>query len=207
MHINLELNWSFIVRLLLKATFLALLLSFLSACKPAAEASKLVATDITGADFAQSLSLTDHTGKPRTLADFKGKAVALFFGYTHCPDVCPTTMADMKQAMKMLGSRADEVQVLFVTLDPARDTQEVLAQFVPSFDKRFIGLRGSELETAATAASFKIYVKKVEEQGKSVYTIDHSAGTYVYDKVGKIRLYVDYGEKPADIANDIKQIL
>lgn len=207
MHINLELNWSFIVRLLLKATCLALLLSFLSACKPAAEASKLVATDITGADFAQSLSLTDHTGKPRTLADFKGKAVALFFGYTHCPDVCPTTMADMKQAMKMLGSRADEVQVLFVTLDPARDTQEVLAQFVPSFDKRFIGLRGSELETAATAASFKIYVKKVEEQGKSVYTIDHSAGTYVYDKVGKIRLYVDYGEKPADIANDIKQIL
>lgn len=186
---------------------MVLLIGVLAACKPAADTSKLVATDITGADFAQSLSLTDHTGKPRTLADFKGKAVALFFGYTHCPDVCPTTMADMKQAMKMLGSRADEVQVLFVTLDPARDTQEVLAQFVPSFDKRFIGLRGSELETAAVAASFKVYVKKVEEQGKGAYTIDHSAGTYVYDKSGKIRLYVDYGEKPADIANDIKQIL
>lgn len=186
---------------------MVLLISVLAACKPAADTSKLVATDITGADFAQSLSLTDHTGKPRTLADFKGKAVALFFGYTHCPDVCPTTMADMKQAIKMLGSRADEVQVLFVTLDPARDTQEVLAQFVPSFDKRFIGLRGSELETAAVAASFKVYVKKVEEQGKSAYTIDHSAGTYVYDKSGKIRLYIDYGERPADIANDIKQIL
>ncbi len=195
------------MRHLLKAISLVLLLGFLSACRPAAEANKLVATDITGADFAQTLSLTDHTGKQRTLADFKGKAVALFFGYTHCPDVCPTTMADMKQTMKLLGPRADELQVLFVTLDPERDTQEVLAQFVPSFDMRFIGLRGSEQETAATAASFKIYAKKVEAQGKGGYTIDHSAGVYVFDKTGKIRLYVDYGEKPADIANDIKQIL
>ncbi len=192
---------------LLKAILLVVLLSFLSACKPAGEASKLVATDITGADFGQSFSLTDHTGKPRTLADFKGKAVALFFGYTHCPDVCPTTMLDLKQTMKLLGPHADEVQVLFVTLDPSRDTQEVLAQFVPSFDKRFIGLRGDEATTAATATTFKIYAKKVEAQGKGGYTLDHSAGMYVFDKLGKIRLYVDYGEKPADIANDIKQIL
>ncbi|MES2181616.1 MAG: SCO family protein, partial [Pseudomonadota bacterium] len=156
---------------------------------------------------AQGLSLTDHTGKQRTLADFKGKAVVLFFGYTHCPDVCPTTMADLKQTMKMLGNRADELQVLFVTLDPERDTQEVLAKFVPSFDKRFIGLRGTEQEIAATAATFKVYAKKVESQGKSGYTIDHSAGAYAFDKQGKIRLYIDYGERPADIANDIKQIL
>lgn len=192
---------------ILKAICLILLLSFLSACKPSGEANKLVATDITGADFGQSFSLTDHTGKPRTMADFKGKVVALFFGYTHCPDVCPTTMHDLKLAMKLLGDKSDQVQVLFVTLDPERDTQEALAKFVPSFDARFIGLRGNEQETAVTAEIFKIYAKKVEAQGKGGYTIDHSAGMYVFDKLGKIRLYVDYGEKPADIANDIKQIL
>lgn len=187
--------------------WMALLIGVLAACNSATGTIKTVATDITGADFAQGLSLTDHTGKQRTLADFKGKAVILFFGYTHCPDVCPTTMADLKQTMKMLGSRADELQVLFVTLDPERDTQEVLAKFVPSFDKRFIGLRGTEQEIAATAANFKVYAKKVESQGKSGYTIDHSAGAYAFDKQGKIRLYIDYGERPADIANDIKQIL
>lgn len=197
----------FLMHQLLKAIGLVLFLSFLSACKPQAEISKLVATDITGADFGQSFNLTDHTGKPRTMADFEGKAVALFFGYTHCPDVCPTTMADLKQTMKLLGPRADEVQVLFVTLDPARDSQEVLAQFVPSFDKSFIGLRADEATTTATAATFKIYAKKVESQGKSGYTLDHSAGMYIFDKKGKIRLYADYGEKPADLANDIKQIL
>jgi protein SCO1/2 len=167
----------------------------------------LVATDITGADFGHELSLTDHHGQPRSLAEFKGKAVLLFFGYTHCPDVCPTTMIDLKQTMKLLGPRADEVQVLFVTLDPERDTQEVLAQFVPSFDARFIGLRGDESATKLVQANFKIYAKKVEVKGKSTYTLDHSAGMYVFDKTGKIRLYVDYGEKPADIANDILQVL
>ena len=192
---------------LLKAIGLLVLLSFLSACKPAVVGEKFVATDITGADFGQSFNLTDHTGKPRTMADFKGKAVVLFFGYTHCPDVCPTTMLDLKKTMKLLGPRSDEVQVLFVTLDPARDSQAVLAQFVPSFDSRFIGLRGDEPLTAATAATFKIYAKKVESQGKAGYTLDHSAGLYVFDKLGKIRLYVDYGQKPVDIANDIKQIL
>ena len=143
----------------------------------------------------------------RTLADFKGKAVALFFGYTHCPDVCPTTMADLKQAMKLLGSRANELQVLFVTLDPERDTQEVLAKFVPSFDASFIGLRGSMDEVTTTAKAFKIFSSKVQSEGHSGYTIDHSAGLYVFDKAGKIRLYIDYSERPADIASDIKQIL
>ena len=190
----------------MRYVWIILLASLFVACKPAPPI-KTVATDITGADFAQTLTLTDHTGKRRSLTDFKGKAVALFFGYTHCPDVCPTTMADLKQTMKRLGNRADELQVLFITLDPARDTQAVLAQFVPSFDKRFLGLRGDEQETAVTAATFKVYAKKVESKGRSDYTIDHSAGMYIFDKAGKIRLYVDYGEKPADIANDIKQIL
>ena len=184
-----------------------LLITALVACKPAVDNRQLVATDITGADFAQTLSLTDHNGQSRSLAEFKGQAVVLFFGYTHCPDVCPTTMLDLKQTMKLLGPRADELQVLFVTLDPERDTQAVLAQFVPSFDPRFIGLRGNEQEIKQTVANFKIYAKKVEVQGKSSYTLDHSAGMYVFDKAGKIRLYVDYGEKPADIANDILHIL
>jgi len=191
----------------MRYVLMALLIGCLFACKPASEGAQFVATDITGADFAQTLNLTDHTGKPRTLIDFKGKVVALFFGYTHCPDVCPTTMFDLKQTMKLLGPHADEVQVLFVTLDPERDTQEVLAQFVPSFDNRFIGLRGNEQETAITTTTFKIYAKKVEAQGTGGYTVDHSAGMYVFDKEGKIRLYIEYGQKPADIANDIKKIL
>jgi protein SCO1/2 len=195
------------VQHILKAICLILLISFLSACKPSGGANKFVATDITGADFGQSFSLTDHTGKLRTMADFKDKIVVLFFGYTHCPDVCPTTMHDLKLAMKLLGDQSNQVQVLFVTLDPARDSQALLAQFIPSFDPRFIALRGSEEEIAATAAVFKIYAKKIEAQGKGGYTVDHSAGMYVFDKEGKIRLYVDYGEKPADIANDIKQLL
>ncbi len=186
---------------------LALLITLLAACQPSAGGKQLVATDITGADFGHDLNLTDHNGKPRSLGEFKGKAVVLFFGYTHCPDVCPTTMLDLKQTMKLLGPRADELQVLFITLDPERDTQAVLAQFVPSFDPRFIGLWGDEQATKLVQANFKIYAKKVDVKGKSAYTLDHSAGMYVFDKTGKIRLYVDYGEKPADIANDILQVL
>jgi len=197
------------VNLMMKTRYflMALLMLALAACKPAGEPNRFSATDVSGADFAQALSLTDHTGKPRTLADFKGKVVAVFFGYTHCPDVCPTTMADMKQTMKLLGARSDELQVLFVTLDPERDTQAVLAQYVPSFDKRFIGLYGTQDEIAKATADFKIFASKVENSGKSGYTIDHSAGLYLYDKTGKIRLYVAYGEKPAVIAADIEKLL
>lgn len=190
-----------------KCFWIALLMFVLAACKPADQQNQFAATDITGADFAQTLSLTDHTGKPRSLTDFNGKVVAIFFGYTHCPDVCPTTMADMKQTMKLLGAQADELQVLFVTLDPERDTQEVLAQYVPSFDKRFIGLFGTQEQTAKATADFKIFASRVENSGRSGYTIDHSAGVYIYDKTGKIRLYVAYGEKPQVIAADIKKLL
>ena len=190
-----------------KYYLIVLLMFVLAACKPADQQNQFAATDITGADFAQTLNLTDHTGKPRSLADFQGKVVALFFGYTHCPDVCPTTMADLKQTMKLLGTQADELQVLFVTLDPERDTQEVLAQYVPSFDKRFIGLFGTQEQISKATADFKIFASRVENSGKSGYTIDHSAGVYIYDKAGKIRLYVAYGEKPQVIAADIKKLL
>lgn len=197
----------------MKKLLLAGLVLFLSACNPNSQpgadtkAASFVGTDITGADFAKPLSLTDHNGKKRTMSDFKGKVVTLFFGYTHCPDVCPTTMVDLKQTMKLLGDKADQVQVLFVTVDPQRDTQDVLAQFVPSFDPRFIGLWGSLQETAETLGNFKIYYSKVESKTKGDYTIDHSAGMYVFDKEGKIRLYLDYGQKPADIASDLTKLM
>jgi len=168
---------------------------------------ELYGTDVTGASFANTLSLTDHTGKPRTLEDFKGKVVVLFFGYTHCPDVCPTTMADLAQAMKLLGPKSDEVQVLFVTVDPERDTQQVLAEYVPSFDPRFIGLHGTPEQMAETAKNFKIFYTKAEDEGKSGYTMDHSAGVYVFDKQGNVRIYVKYGQKPAEIAHDLKTLL
>ena len=200
----------------MRSLFLVALLSIFglifAACSPQQGGvektdSKFTSTDISGADFAKELKLTDHNGKMRTMSDFKGKAVVLFFGYTHCPDVCPTTMSDLKNTMKLLGDKSDQVQVLFVTVDPMRDTQEVLAQFVPSFDKRFIGLRGSLQETAETLGNFKIFYSKVDGKTKDDYTIDHSAGMYVFDKLGKIRLYLAYGMKPADIASDISKLL
>jgi protein SCO1/2 len=191
----------------MKKIFIFAFLLMLSACSLAKTPTPFIATDITGADFAKTLALTDHSGKKRNMTEFKGKAVVLFFGYTHCPDVCPTTMSDLKQTMKLLGDKSNDVQVLFVTVDPQRDTQEVLAKFVPSFDKRFIGLWGSLQETAETLGNFKIYYSKVPGKGENDYSIDHSAGMYVFDKSGKVRLYMGYGQKPADIASDIKQLL
>ena len=191
----------------MRLILLGLLLPLLVACGQANNTQKFNSTDITGVDFGNTLSLTDHTGKPRSLSDFKGKVVALFFGYTHCPDVCPTTLNDMKQSMKLLGTHANEMQVLFVTLDPERDTQPLLAQFVPAFDPSFIGLYGTKEQTATVLKDFKIFAAKVENKGRSGYTIDHSAGVYVFDKTGKIRLYVDYGTKPDMIAADIQKLL
>ena len=189
-----------------KLWFLVFLL-MLASCSPAPAPTASNATDITGADFAKTLTLTDHNGKLRSMSDFKGKVVVLFFGFTHCPDVCPTTMSDLKQAMKLLGKKSDEVQVLFVTVDPERDTQEVLAKFVPSFDARFIGLRGNLQQTAETLGNFKIFYSKVPGKNKDDYSIDHSAGMYVFDKTGKVRLYMGFGEKPAEIASDISKLL
>lgn len=192
--------------MLARALMLCLMLACLSACKPQPKEA-FEATDITGADFASGLSLTDHHGKPASLKDFKGKVVVLFFGYTHCPDVCPTTMSDMAQAMKQLGKDADNVQVLFVTLDPARDTPDVLAKYVPYFDPRFLGLYGTEAEIAETAHNFKISASKQPPDARGNYSIDHSAGTYVYDKQGKIRLYFNYGASPATMAHDLRLLM
>lgn len=147
--------------------------------------------------------LVDHHGRQRSLEDFRGKVVAIFFGYTHCPDVCPTALADMARGVGLMGDMGRQVQVLFVTLDPERDRQEVLAQYVPAFDPGFLGLYGSPDVVAETAMRFKIYYKKVASPGRGRYTIDHAAGIYVFDKRGVPRIYLNHGQKPADIAHDL----
>jgi protein SCO1 len=164
-------------------------------------------TDLTGLDYAKDFALTDHTGKPRTLADFKGKVVVVFFGFTHCPDVCPTTLAEMAGVMKALGPQADDVQVLMVTVDPERDTQQLLAEYVPAFDKRFIGLRGTPEQTAAVAKEFKVFYAKVPGKEPGSYTMDHTAASYVFDRNGKVRLFVRYGQGVEPLVHDIKQLL
>lgn len=185
------------------------LLTLLAALSGCGEAPHFANTDITGAEFGREFSapLTDHTGQPRRLADFKGKVVVIFFGYTQCPDVCPTTLTGMAEAMKLLGSDAARVQVLFVTVDPERDTQQLLAAYVPQFYPTFIGLYADPATTAATAQAFKIFYQKQAGSTPNSYTVDHSANSYIYDPQGHLRLYVKHAEMPANIAADIKLLL
>ncbi len=192
---------------LITAGMLALALLSAGCDKLASKPAAFQNTDLTGLDYAKGFSLTDHNGKARTLADFRGKVVVLFFGYTQCPDVCPTTMAEMAAVMKELGPAADDVQVLFVTLDPERDTQELLASYVPAFDKRFLGLRGTLEQTAQTAKDFKLYFAKVEGREEGSYTIDHMSGSYVFDKEGRVRLLLRHKNGPAPIVHDLRQLL
>jgi protein SCO1/2 len=192
---------------LITVSMLALALLSAGCDKLASKPAAFQNTDLTGLDYAKGFSLTDHTGKARTLADFRGKVVVLFFGYTQCPDVCPTTMAEMAAVMKELGAAADEVQVLFVTLDPERDTQALLASYVPAFDKRFLGLRGTLDQTAQTAKEFKVFVAKVPGKEPGSYTVDHTAGSYVFDKEGRVRLFLRHGQGPAPIVHDLRQLL
>ena len=185
-------------------SFAALLAAALAACN-AGPAFK--STDITGVDYGKSLDLIDHNGKPRHLEDFRGKAVVLFFGYTHCPDVCPTTLADAAQALKALGPEADRVQVLFVTVDPARDTPEVLAKYVTAFDPRFLGLYGDAEATKRAAREFKIYYEKRPESAPGSYSMDHSSQTYVIDPQGRLRLLVRTERIAEDLPADLRTLL
>jgi protein SCO1/2 len=164
-------------------------------------------TDLTGLDYAKDFALTDHNGKPRTLADFKGKVVVMFFGYTQCPDVCPTTMVEMANVIKELGPAGKDVQVLFVTIDPERDTQQLLAQYVPAFNPTFLGLYGDAAATARTAREFKVFYAKVPGATPSTYSMDHTAGSYVFDRNGKLRLFLRHGKGPATIVPDLRQLL
>jgi len=169
--------------------------------------SKFINTDVTGLGYARDFALTDHNGKPRTLADFKGKAVVVFFGYTQCPDVCPTTMAEMASVMKALGPLADKVQVLFVTVDPERDTQALLAKYVPAFDPRFLGLYGDLAATQKVAKEFRVFYQKVPGKTPGSYSIDHTAGSYVFDPDGHIRLFVRHDQGAEPIVHDLKLLL
>ena len=196
---------AFLRRLL--AVLLACCFVVLSGCsddrKPA-----FGAVDITGADYAKDFNLADFDGKRHTLKDFQGRVVVLFFGYTQCPDVCPTSMTELVEVKKLLGADADRLQVLFVTIDPARDTPAMLKAYMGNFDPNFLGLHADNDEQLATLTrDFKIYAKKVEGKTPGTYTMDHSAGMYVYDPQGRLRLYTRYGSGAAALASDIQQLL
>ena len=168
---------------------------------------QFAAVDLTGADYAKDFQLPDHTGVMRSLKDFRGKLVVLFFGYTQCPDVCPTTMTELAQAKKALGADGDKVQGIFVTVDPERDTPEVLKGYMANFDPTFIALRGTPEQLAAMAKDFKVYYKRVDGKSPTTYTMDHSAASYVYDTQGRLRLYTRYGSGAQSLASDLKLLL
>jgi protein SCO1 len=165
------------------------------------------ATDITGVPWGKDFALTDPSGHVDTLKDFRGKVVAVFFGYTHCPDVCPTTLSEFALALRQLGSAAHRVQVLFVTLDPERDTPELLAKYVPAFNPTFLGMRTDPASLAKLAADFKVVYQKNNGSDPKHYLIEHSTGTYVYDTQGRLRLLIAYGSTPQDIASDLHALL
>ena len=178
----------------------------LSACSPAKP--QFHGVDVTGADYANKFQLTDFNGQARTLEDFKGKVVVMFFGYTQCPDVCPTTMTDMAQVKQKLGADGDKLQVLFVSVDPERDTPEVLKAYMGSFDPSFLALYADTPEQLnALAMHYKVYFKKVEGQTPTSYTVDHSAQSYIYDTEGRLRLFSRYQTPTDQVASDVKLLL
>jgi len=166
------------------------------------------AIDLTGADYAKDFALSDHNGQARTLKDFQGKVVVVFFGYTQCPDVCPTSLTELAAVKKLLGPDGDKLQGLFVTVDPERDTPEVMKSYMANFDPSFLALyAASPDKLAALAKDYKVYYKKVEGKTPTSYTMDHSAGMYVYDTQGRLRLYSRYGSGAGALAADIKLLL
>ncbi len=180
-------------------------LSLLTACSETTP--KFTAIDITGANYARDFSLTDHNGQVRSLKDFNGKIVMVFFGYTQCPDVCPTSMLEMVQIKKLLGSQGERLQGLFVTVDPERDKPEMLKPYMENFDPTFLALYTSADKLTALAKEFRVYYKKVDGPTPTSYTIDHTAGSYVYDTSGKLRLFTRYGTRPELTVADIRQLL
>lgn len=194
-------------RRLILAAAVAALLSV--ACERPGGASRAAfkGIDITGADYAKELNLHDADGRARTLADFKGKVTVVFFGYTQCPDVCPSTLAELAQARQLLGADGARVQGVFVTVDPERDTPEILKAYVGSFGDDFVALRGSDEETKAAARQFKVFFAKVPGKTDTSYTIDHTAGSYVLDASGRVRLFTRYGVGAEALAADLKILL
>jgi protein SCO1/2 len=193
------------VALSLTLSVLAASIFGLSGCTEPKAAFKGV--DITGADYAKELNLPDQNGQVRKLKDFSGKLVVVFFGYTQCPDVCPTTMQELAEVKRLLGADGDKLQAVFVTVDPERDTTELLKAYVENFDASFVALRPTPEQLPAIAKEFKIYFKRVEGKTPTSYTMDHSAGSYTFDAQGKVRLFNRYGMGPEALAHDFKLLL
>ena len=183
----------------------ALLCLLVAACSRAPDEFRN--TDLTGATFARQFTLIDHNAQIRTLGDFKGKVVVIFFGYTSCPDICPTTLSRLAEVMKALGPEAEKVQVLFVSVDPERDTAERLKDFVPWFYPSFLGLRGDAAQTRAVSEEFRIFSSRRDVGSQLGYVLDHSSGAYVFDPAGRLRLYVRDTASVEDIVADIRQLL
>ncbi len=190
----------------LVAAVLLVLVILGAGCNAPSQGPAFELTDITGAEFGRDIRLTDHNGKLRTLAEFKGKVVVVFFGYTHCPDVCPVTMGELAMVANELGKDAGRMQVLFITVDPERDTPEVMAKYVPAFNPAFLGLYGDLDATTRTAKEFKVFFHKQPQSGGS-YSVDHSAGTYIYDPAGRLRLFASYGQGAPKMLHDIRLLL
>lgn len=180
-------------------------LALLAACRPASPTFESI--DITGAPYAQGFRLTDATSTVRTLADYKGKIVVVFFGFTQCPDVCPTTLSKLVEVKSQLGADGDKLQPVFITIDPERDTRQVIANYIPAFDPAFVGLTGTSAEVAETAKDFKVFYQKVAGQTPTSYTMDHTAGIFVFDTTGRIRLFVRHEQSAESIASDVRKLL
>jgi len=195
----------FAIKIIASCAILAGASGVLTACSESSPSFSSV--DVTGANYAKDFSLTDHNGKLRQLSDFKGKVVVVFFGFTQCPDVCPTSMAELAEVKKALGRDGDKLQGLFVTVDPARDTPEVLKGYMENFDPSFLALYTTPEKLAELAKDFKVYYKRAEGKTPTSYTIDHSAGSYIYDTKGNLRLFTRYGSGAKVLTSDIQQLL
>jgi protein SCO1/2 len=192
-------------RRLFFSAFSAVLAITLVACNPDKPSFKAI--DITGADYARGFTLSDHNGQTRSLSDFKGQVVVVFFGYTQCPDVCPTSMTELAEVKRLLGAQGGKLQGVFVTVDPARDTPEMLKAYMANFDPSFLAFIPTPEQLAVVAKDFKVYYKKVDGKTPTSYTMDHSAGSYVFDAQGNLRLFSRYGSGPQALADDINTLL
>ena len=193
------------VKILASLAALSLTSAWLTGCSP--DKPQFKSIDLTGADYAQGFSLLDHNGQLRTVKDFAGKVVVVFFGFTQCPDVCPTSMAELAEVKQMLGADGDKLQAIFITVDPERDTPELLKAYMGNFDPSFLALRPTPEQLPQVAKDFKIYYKKVDGKTQGSYTMDHSAGSYIYDPKGLIRLYNRYGSGAEMLASDIRLLI
>ena len=193
------------VKILTSLAVLSLTSTWLTGCSP--DKPQFKSIDLTGADYAQGFSLLDHNGQLRTVKDFAGMVVVVFFGFTQCPDVCPTSMAELAEVKQLLGADGDKLQAIFVTVDPERDTPELLKAYMGNFDPGFLALRPTPEQLPQVAKDFKIYYKKVDGKTKGSYTMDHSAGSYIYDPKGRIRLYNRYGSGAEVLASDIRLLI